>query len=507
MPSRVGIESRGLARTACAALSALLVAAPLGAQSVRGAVTEQISLAPGSGAVVVLLRVTEEDGLEAVGQTLSDAEGMFVLEAPGWGTYRVQADVDGRTTPLSPVVVLDAAEPAAEVVLTLPSPLLQLALSCQVEADEGTTAVVGHVLDPEAEVGLPGVTVSASWYQGRRTRRVEAVTDPAGRYRLCGIAADAGEVRFEALILGRWSRHGTVEITSPAVVFHDMEVSLTLTTEMSRDVVREQIMLEAAAKGLGDLRGRIRDRDSGAPVPYVVVRIGETGYQSLTDEEGRFLFEGLRPGAYTLELRSIGYEVSTEPVDIPAGKDVFLDLRVAAQAVELEGLEVTARTAVESVTRVTPFRRDIVYGDVMAAEEHRGSRAFETLRRAAPGLRVTEIYREVGPPTLCVQTNRRIQSLEVRPDNNLDRPVLLSYAMPGIACDNVQVVVDGMKIPDGSDFLLRTPASEIESLEFVTPVQAQILYGTGGSTSNGVVVIYTRGRGPYASPLRNSRIR
>jgi hypothetical protein len=62
-----------------------------------------------------------------------------------------------------------------------------------------------------------------------------------------------------------------------------------------------------------------------------------------------------------------------------------------------------------------------------------------------------------------------------------------------------------MKIPDGPDFLIRTPASEIESIEFVTPVQAQILYGTGGLTPNGVVVVYTRGRGPYVSPLRNRR--
>jgi predicted transcriptional regulator len=72
-------------------------------------------------------------------------------------------------------------------------------------------------------------------------------------------------------------------------------------------------------------------------------------------------------------------------------------------------------------------------------------------------------------------------------------------------CDNVQVVVDGIKIPDGPEYLLRTPASEIESMEFVSPVQAQILYGTGGDTSNGVVVVYSRGRGPYASPLRNRR--
>jgi hypothetical protein len=70
-------------------------------------------------------------------------------------------------------------------------------------------------------------------------------------------------------------------------------------------------------------------------------------------------------------------------------------------------------------------------------------------------------------------------------------------------CDNVQVVVDGVRIPDGPLYLQRTPATEIESIEFVSPVQAQILYGIGGDTSNGVVVIHSRGNGPYASPLRN----
>jgi hypothetical protein len=209
----------------------------------------------------------------------------------------------------------------------------------------------------------------------------------------------------------------------------------------------------------------------------------------MADGEGRFAFEGVQPDTYSVEVRGLGYDVASEPMEIPAGKDVFLELRVAPQAIELDGLEVTTRSAVQQLTRITPFRRDIAYGETMAQEEDRGARAYEILRRAAPGLRVTEIWRETGPPTVCVQTNRRIQNLS------------------GSECGSVQVVVDGMKIPDGPEFLIRTPAAEIESIEFVSPVQAQILYGIGGNTSNGVVVVYTRGKGPYASPLRNRSIR
>lgn len=495
------------ATTLLAATLLATSAAALPAQTVTGAVAEQLTLAPAAGAVVVLLRVGEDGGLASVAQTLTDDEGLFRVSAPGPGTYRVQADMGGLTTPLSANLELAAPESVEEVVLMLPSALLQMAMTCTAESTEGTAAVVGRIQDGESGVGLPGVTLAATWHQGRRTRRVEGVTDALGRYRLCGVAGDAGEVRLEAMVLGQWGNQGTLVITSPSVVLHDIDVSLKVTAEMPRDVVQEQILLEAAAKTLGDLRGRIVDQRTGAPVPHLVVRLGNTGHQVLTEVDGTFYFQDVRPGSYALEFRSLGYEAASEAVEIPAGKDVFLALRVAPQAVELEGLEVTARTAAENVERVTPFRRDIAYGDIMVEEEIRGARAFETLRRTAPGLRVTEIYREVGPPTLCIQTNRRIQSMTVRRPDPLERPRLLEYAMPGIACDNVQVVVDGMKIPDGSDFLRRTPASEIESIEFLSPVQAQILYGTGGSTSNGVVVVYTRGRGPYVSPLRNREVR
>jgi hypothetical protein len=235
-----------------------------------------------------------------------------------------------------------------------------------------------------------------------------------------------------------------------------------------------------------------------------VVRILGTPHQALTDDAGRFMFRDLTPGSYTLEIRNLGYAVESDTVEIPPGKDVTLTLGVAPQVVELEGFEVTTRSALEQVTRLTPFRLDVAFGEMMAIEEERGAKAFEILRRTSPGLRVTETYREFGPPTVCIQTNRRIQSItDPRVVARGTRVDLIDTSNP--SCDNVQVVVDGIKVPDGPEYLLRTPASEIESMEFVSPVQAQILYGTGGDTSNGVVVVYSRGRGPYASPLRNRR--
>jgi hypothetical protein len=125
----------------------------------------------------------------------------------------------------------------------------------------------------------------------------------------------------------------------------------------------------------------------------------------------------------------------------------------------------------------------------MLEEEERGASAHEVLRRASPGLQVREIHQAVGPPIVCVQSNRRVQTLT---DGG---------------CQMVQVVVDGTRIApqESGDFLRTLSASEIESIEFLPPAQASIVYGTGGNLANGVVVVYTRGKGPYASPLRNRR--
>jgi hypothetical protein len=311
-----------------------------------------------------------------------------------------------------------------------------------------------------------------------------------GRYRIC-VPPFAGDVEVESLALGRRVEHGHVRVDGPSAVLFDVQIPMMSSSRPS--LISDMVLTDAESLGLSDLRGEVLDQDRQMPLPSAIVRLSGTPYQTVTDDAGRFSFEALAPGRYALEVRSLGYSASSAPVELPADKSVYLGLRVAPEAIELEGLEVTARTTGEQATRSTPFRRNMVYGAAMAEEEERGALAYETLRRSTAGIRITERWREGSPPVICIETNRRIQRLRRIP---ADRPGELS------GCDNAQVVVDGIRIHDGPEFLRRTPASELESIEFVTPVQAQILYGVGGDTSNGVVVVYTRGNGPYASPRR-----
>jgi outer membrane receptor for ferrienterochelin and colicin len=62
--------------------------------------------------------------------------------------------------------------------------------------------------------------------------------------------------------------------------------------------------------------------------------------------------------------------------------------------------------------------------------------------------------------------------------------------------------VQGAAGPELADLqaetLLNLPPTSIESIEYLSAAEAGPKYGTGAM--RGVLVIYTRGKGPYASP-------
>ncbi|HSW28177.1 MAG TPA: carboxypeptidase regulatory-like domain-containing protein [Longimicrobiales bacterium] len=473
--------------TSAGALLALPAAAA--GQVVGGVVVEQVSLAPARGAVVTMFRADTGSGELAAAVTTADEAGAFWVELPGPGAYRAQADAGGFTSPLSTPLEVAAGDTLLDVALVVPSRLLAMAYACPRDAEAASAVVVGHVRDPATEVVLPSARVTASWREGAVIRWGDAEADAAGRYRICGVAPTAGTVRIRAELLGRQGPWEEVPVKGPSVVFHDLGLGIrTRAAAGPQDVIRDRIQMEAAARGLGDLSGQLHDQMSGRPMPYAVVRMEGTSHQALADAEGQFIFEGIQPGAYALEIYNLGATVRSEPVEVPPGQNVFVGLRVASQVVALEGLVVTTRSAVERITRLMPFRRDVSYGEAMALEENRGSRAFEILGRISPGLRIREVTPELGPAWICVESNRRVFRV-------VDAP----------SCEQVEVILDGMRNPEGALVLRSLPASEIESIEFLPAVQAQQMYGTFGNTANGAVVIFTRGRGPYTSPLRNRR--
>ena len=65
--------------------------------------------------------------------------------------------------------------------------------------------------------------------------------------------------------------------------------------------------LEAKDEGRIVIEGHVFDAQTKEPVIYATIAIENTDTGTTTNEEGNFLFRGLKPGKYTLIVNCIGY--------------------------------------------------------------------------------------------------------------------------------------------------------------------------------------------------------
>jgi hypothetical protein len=79
----------------------------------------------------------------------------------------------------------------------------------------------------------------------------------------------------------------------------------------------------------GRLSGKITDRESGRPVPGLLVAAG--GAQTLTDSQGHFLIEGLLPGTHNLVAYAMdgAYETFQQGAQVAAQSNTRADVQVA----------------------------------------------------------------------------------------------------------------------------------------------------------------------------------
>lgn len=83
------------------------------------------------------------------------------------------------------------------------------------------------------------------------------------------------------------------------------------------------LAVPASAFAQGHIRGAVED-STGAPIPQVSVGIVGTAMELTTDARGAFRFAALRPGAYFVRLRRLGYDPLIVRVDVARDDTVSL---------------------------------------------------------------------------------------------------------------------------------------------------------------------------------------
>jgi len=432
---------------------------------VTGTVTDPARNAPLAGARVFLFGTRYA--------TMTDAEGAFRIEAPLSGSYDLAFSHPVLTAFGIPVprrgVFLRPGE-TTEVHLRVPVTPRLAALRQRCPGGERSGAILsGRAIDPEEEVPLPGVRVTLSWdLDGARQMRT-VTTDRNGRYLACGLPAGV-QVEARARFLG------------------EIGETQTVVTISEHGLAERDIALRPEGTGpVGTLTGALLDWSSNAPISGAIVRLPAVGREALSDARGRFRFTEVPRGEHQVEIEHLAYGTRGHPVEVRSDRDPELEIRVPHEAIAIEGVEVTVRSASVEHRRRTGTRVDLMTRSDIEERAPVSQHVGHLIQGRFPNLSAYMVRMsdpddsldEHQEMRLCIVSGRR--SITPRADRN-----------PCAA-----VIIDGIRINDPGIYLQYLLPDEIESIEFIPPARAGFRYGTGVG-NRGVLEIWTRGNGPYA---------
>lgn len=88
------------------------------------------------------------------------------------------------------------------------------------------------------------------------------------------------------------------------------------------------------------IRGIVKDKDSGQPLARAHVTLSPSMLSTITHNDGTFLFSGMKPGVYTLDIRYLGYKSQSIECRVPTSEEV--SVLMSAEQIMQEEFIVTA---------------------------------------------------------------------------------------------------------------------------------------------------------------------
>lgn len=107
-----------------------------------------------------------------------------------------------------------------------------------------------------------------------------------------------------------------------------------------------------AAQETGEVAGQVVDAASGEPLPGAHVALRDTDLGQATDTDGRFMFERLSPGTYTLRASFVSFAPRAWQVRVEAGETTTVTLALSATSLDLPDVVVTDSRRARAATEV-----------------------------------------------------------------------------------------------------------------------------------------------------------
>jgi hypothetical protein len=378
-----------------AALAIVLAAGPLSAQQKTPAAPAPAATGKAeiTGVVVDSLNGRYLVGADVIIQgakatVVTDSLGKFRIDSLTPGTYQVGVfhpllDTLGISLATRPFHV--GPDSSSFIMLAVPSAETIIRRACPVRPRaQGTSAVIGHVIDPETLEPMKGAEVSVAWSQievskefgVRQTPRIIwDSTDAAGAYRVCGLPGS-----MKATLQAKRGKSVTAE------------VPIALGDEPGELFARTLLLspIDSGAKvGSATVSGRVVLEGSPTNAGSRVELVG-TGQVALTNEKGEFTMTKLPSGSHVLLARHMGFGAETVPVDLTSRQPQRVTIKLPKFVAMMDPVVVNARSAA-SLDRVGFSQRQRTgTGFYMGPDQLKninGLYLTDILRRV-PGLRV-----------------------------------------------------------------------------------------------------------------------
>jgi len=214
--------------------------------------------------------------------------------------------------------------------------------------------------------------------------------------------------------------------------------------------------------GRATIHGRVLEQGRARGLEGATITLRPTDVQTKTDKDGRFHFEGITAGQYTLRSELEGHDTREDSLSLDLGETVDVLLRLGSRDREVDDMEVAVRSV--ALMRAGFYeRRDNARGTLFGPAElaRRNARLTSDLFRNMPSVEVAQ--GGVGPRTI---TFRR-----------------------GVSC-SPDLYVDGQRLGTGIDVDQLLP-DDLLALEVY--MSGSIPQAFSSSTC-GVIVFWTRRR-------------
>jgi carboxypeptidase family protein/TonB-dependent receptor-like protein len=220
-----------------------------------------------------------------------------------------------------------------------------------------------------------------------------------------------------------------------------------------------------SGRGKGGIVGHVTDQATHAPIGLARAVLLGTRHDTASDSVGRFVHQDLSPGTYLLQVRALGYSVTTSPVQVKGGEVLDLNVELIPLGYTLDTVAVEGRASfMEQRLREFDQRRAEgrgVYFTEADIQRHNAGYLSDLLR-TVPGIRT--ICNSVG----CGVSMTRAARGSCRPD----------YIVDGLSATN-----------STTGNLLTQGVVGVEVYRSLSETPAQFL--KAGATC-GVIVIWTR---------------